>query len=178
MKRGYKKTIELDDNELPAAVNAETGELRVIKKRTNNIPEGKITFGIKEIGWRKSFDHSWDFLEEKLTDLELRVVAKLSRMAKMNTNSLEPLGDATTLIEIAETFSIDHRRTNKIFKKLFNLGVYAKFEIAEKNVAYTKFWILNPYLSFGGSLINSDIAELFKKTELTKEYYRRINEKK
>ena len=70
------------------------------------------------------------------------------------------------------------RKVDELGRIVIPREIRNKFEIAEKNVAYTKFWILNPYLSFGGSLINSDIAELFKKTELTKEYYRRINEKK
>ena len=177
MRKGYKKTIELDDNELPAAVNAETGELRVIKKRTNNIPEGKITFGKEETNWKKTFSDSWYFLKEKLTDLEIRITVELCLMAKMNNNSLEPLNDETTQLEIADIFKLDRRRAKIVFKKLYDLGVYARFEVAKENISYTKFWILNPYLSFGGSLIDSDIAELFKGTKLTNEYYKRLNMK-
>lgn len=97
-------------------------------------------------------------------------------MAKMNTNSLEPLNDSTTQIMIAQEFNIDHRKSKKIFDKLYNLGVYAKFDIAKVEVTYTKYWILNPYLSFGGKLVESDIANLFIGTQLTNEYYRRASQ--
>jgi len=169
----YKKEISFADNEIPAKINKETGELVLVESKKNNIPEGKRTFGVDEVGWRKSFDHSWDFLETVLSDLELRVVSKLCRMAKMNTNSLEPLDDATTQINIAEHFNIDHRKSKKLFEKLFDLGIYARFDVKKEEIPYTKYWILNPYLSFGGRLIQSDIAELFKGTKLTNEYYKR-----
>ncbi len=171
----YTQTIKLKDNELPAKVNVETGEVKEITHKKNNLPEGKEIFGKNEIGWRKSFDHSWDFLETVLTDMELRICLKLARMAKLNTNSLEPLSDETTQIEISKLFNMDRRRCDIVFKKLHNLGIYAKFDIVREDISYTKYWILNPYLSFGGKLINSDIANLFKGTKLTNEYYKRLN---
>lgn len=173
----YEKLLKLKHNEKAAKIDMETGEITEIPTRKNNIPEGKSTFGIDEKGWRKSFDYSWDFLETVLTDMELRVVQKLCRLAKMNTNSLEPLNDETTQVEIASCFKLDHRKTKKLFKKLHVLGVYAKFDVVYEHIPYTKYWILNPYLSFGGKLINSDIAELFIGTKLTNEYYKRLMEK-
>ena len=171
--KGYTQEVPLAHNETAAAINMETGEIRPISKRPNNIPAGKSAWGIEEKGWRKSFDYSWDFLEEVLTDLELRVVLKLARMAKLNTNSLEPLSDETTQVEISAYFKIDHRNSKKLFTKLHQLGVFGKFDVVKENLAYTKYWVLNPYLSFGGKLIDTDIAKLFEGTALTNEYYRR-----
>lgn len=139
------------------------------------VQDNSRVFGVEEVGWRKSFDHSWDFLDTVLTDLELRVVSKLCRLAKMNTNSLEPLNDETTQVEIAKTFNLDHRKTKKLFQKLHQLGVYAKFDVVYEHIPYTKYWVLNPYLSFGGKLIQSDIANLFIGTKLTNEYFKRLN---
>ena len=99
----------------------------------------------------------------------------MCRMAQMNTNSLQPLNDATTAMELAECFKLDRRRTKKTFEKLFNLGIYGKFSVVDENIAFTKYWVLNPYLSFGGKIIDSSIARLFKGTRLTKEYYKRQN---
>ena len=172
----YERTIKLLHEEVPAKLNKETGEFIILENLVNNIPENKKLFGKKEVGWRKSFDYSWEFLDEVLTDLELRVTQKLCRMAKMNTNSLEPLNDNTTQIMIAQEFNIDHRKSKKIFDKLYNLGIYAKFDIAKVDVSYTKYWILNPYLSFGGKLVESDIANLFIGTQLTNEYYKRASQ--
>jgi hypothetical protein len=50
------------------------------------------------------------------------------------------------------------------------LGVYGKFEIVDMKKGYTKYWLFNPYLSFSGKLINSDIAELFSGTRIASAY--------
>jgi hypothetical protein len=177
-KDTYKQEFNLPHNCSPAMINKETGLTTEISVKPNNIPEGKSTWGIEEKGWRKSFDYSWDFLEEVLTDLELRVVLKLARMAKLNTNSLEPLSDEITQVEISAYFKIDHRNSKKLFTKLHQLGVFGKFDVVKENFAYTKYWVLNPYLSFGGKLIDTDIAKLFEGTALTNEYYRRAQKSK
>src|SRR5574343_271116 len=169
----YNQTIKLKHNEKPAKVNIETGEVVEIDTRKNNIPQGKQLFGKEEIGWSKSFNASWEFLDEVLTDLEFRVVNRLCRMAKANTNSLEPLDDETTSVELSEYFKIDRRKSKKLFKKLYELGVYGRFSVKKEDIPYTNYWVLNPYLTFQGSTIQSDIASLFKGTRLTNEYYKR-----
>lgn len=169
----YNQTIKLKHNEKPAKVNIETGEVVEIATRKNNIPQGKQLFGKEEIGWSKSFNASWEFLDEVLTDLEFRVVNRLCRMAKANTNSLEPLDDETTSVELSEYFKIDRRKSKKLFKKLYELGVYGRFSVKKEDIPYTNYWVLNPYLTFQGSTIQSDIASLFKGTRLTNEYYKR-----
>lgn len=171
----YEQTVKLPHNKKLASVDMETGEVIEIPVRKNNIPEGKEFFGKEEKGWRKSFDHSWEFLEEVLTDLELRVVQKLCRLAEMNTNSLKPLNDDTAINTIAEEFNVGRNKVTPMFKKFFKLGIYAKFEAYKPDVPYTKYWLLNPYLSFGGKLIDSDIAKLFAGTILEKEYSRRAS---
>lgn len=174
----YEQTLKLKNDEIGLKLNVLTGEIKEVSNKPNNIPKDKQFFGREETGWRKSFDYSWEFLEEVLSDLELRVVQKLCRLAEMNTNSLKPLNDETTQVEIAKTFNIDHRKSKRMFKKLHELGIYAKFDIVYEHIPYTKFWVLNPYLSFGGKLIKSDISELFKGTKLTNEYYKRLESRK
>lgn len=169
----YKQTIELANNESLAKVNNETGEVTTVKKKLNNLPEGKEVFEPEGI-FRKDYTKTWEYLDKTLTPLEFKVVAKLCRMAKMNTNSLEPLNDETTALKLSEEFNIDHRTSKKLFKKLFELGVYAKFEAFKPDVPYTKYWILNPYLSFSGKIINSDIKLLFTGTVLEKVYNNRL----
>jgi hypothetical protein len=171
----YKKEVKLKHNERAAKVNIETGELIEIKEYKNNLPKEKRTFGIIEKKWRKSFDPSWDFLDEVLTDLEHRVVSRMCRMALINSNSLQPLNDETAAIELSAIFKIDHRKAKKMFNKFLQLGIYGKFEVVKENQPYTKYWILNPYLVFSGRLINSDIATLFEGTRLTNEYFKRMH---
>lgn len=169
----YKTEFKLEQDEIPAKVNTRTGETKLINTRSNNIPNGKEVFEPDGI-FRKDYTKSWEFLDKVLTPLEFKVVAKLCRMAKMNTNSLEPLSDDTTMVFIAEHFNIGKNKVAPLFKKLFQLGVYARFEAYKPDVPYTKYWILNPYLSFSGKIIHSDIAKLFIGTIIEKEYNKSV----
>ena len=171
----YTKELRLAHHELPAKYDLKTEKYTKLGNRPNNLPEGKALFGVEEVGWTKHFNASWEFLDEVLTDLEFKIVNRMCRMAKMNTNSLQPLDDSTTIIELSETFGLDRRRTKKTFDKLFNLGIYGKFEVVDEDKGYTKYWVLNPYLSFSVKLIDEGITTLFEGTRLTKEY--RIRQK-
>ncbi len=166
----YKQTIELNNNESLAKVNNETGEVISVKKKLNNLPEGKEIFEPEGI-FRKDYTKSWKFLKSKLTAFEFSVAFELALLAKANTNSLEPLSDSTTVNQLVEKFNISRNKVKPLFDKLFKLGVYAKFEVYDVTKPYTKYWILNPYLSFSGKLINSDIARLSSGTKITLFYY-------
>ena len=72
-------------------------------------------------------------------------------LAKANTNSLEPLNDTSTIPELMEFLQVSKNKVNPILKKLFNLGVYGKFEFVDAEKGYTKYWLLNPYLSFSNT---------------------------
>ena len=169
----YTQEIKLKHNEIAATIDVETGEVKSLMKRPNNIPDGKEIFEPDGL-FKKDYTITWEFLDKVLTPLEFKVVAKLCRMAKMNTNSLEPLSDETTAQKLSEEFNIDRRVSNKLFFFFFELGVYAKFEAFKPDIPYTKYWILNPYLSFSGKIINSDIRHLFYGTVLEKVYNNRI----
>jgi hypothetical protein len=165
----YRQEIGLKHNESAAAINLETGEVRPISKKPNNIPAGKEIFEPNAL-FQKSYTKSWKFLKSKLTDFEFSVAFELALMAKANTNSLEPLNDETTVYQLVDRFSISRNKVKPLFKKLFELGVYGKFEVYDKTKPYTKYWVLNPYLSFSGSLISSDISRLFSGTEIALNY--------
>lgn len=176
-KAKYETKLQLYAHELPAKVNAFTGETTILgaAHRSNNIPEGKEIFEPDGI-FRKDYTKSWEFLDRALSPLEFKVVAKLCRMAKMNTNSLEPLNDDTTIAVIAKEFKIGRNKVSPLFNKLFKLGVYAKFEAYKPDVPYTRYWILNPYLSFSGKIISSDIAKLFIGTTIEIEYNKTVKD--
>lgn len=164
-------TIRLQDDEIPAKVNKRTSEITEVNSRPNNIPDGKEVFEAGGI-FLKTYTKSWRFLQSKLTPFEFKVAFQLAMMAKANTNSLEPLNDDTTVNQLADILNVSRNKVTPILNKLFKLGVYAKFEVVKPDVPYTKYWILNPYLSFSGKLIYSDIADLFKGTTIELEYSR------
>jgi len=161
----YEKTIKLRENEVAAKLNIETGEVSEIPVSRNNIPSGKILFNPNAY-FNKMYPKSWNYLKSKLSPFEFNVAFELALMAKANTNSLEPLSDDVTINQLTERFCISRNKVKPLFTKLFKLGVYGKFEIYDTTKPYTKYWILNPYLCFTGKLIHSDIANLFKGTDI------------
>ena len=165
----YKKTITLDHEELPAKVNVLTGEVKVVESRPNNIPEGKEIFEQSGI-FKKDYTNSWRFLQNNLSTLEYKVAHTLAMMARANTNSLEPLNDSSTLSELTSILNVSINKVRPILKKLFELGVYGKFEVAIPEKGYTKYWIFNPYLSFSGKIIDSSVAKLFQGTHCEKAF--------
>ena len=166
----YIQEVKLQDNEKIIKVNSETGEVTTIPKRINNIPIGKEIFEPDAI-FRKDYTNSWKFLKRTLTPIEYKAAHTLAIMAKANTNSLEPLNDDTTIPELMEVLSVSKNIVKPILAKLWDLGVYGRFEVKQVDKPYTKHWIFNPYLSFSGRLIHSDIARLFLGTHCTKAFY-------
>ena len=163
-----KKTISLKHNELPAKVDTETGELTIIE-HINNIPNDKEVFEPSAL-FGKYYQNSWAFLIKYLTSFELGIVAAMCHMADMNTNSLKPLDENATITVLTEYFDISEKKVKSTFKKLFDIGVYGRFEVADATKDYTKYWILNPYLCFRGKIIDSKIKNLFSGTHIAKSF--------
>ena len=173
-KKAYEVKIGLNHDEKAVIVNTATGEMSYVKNTKNNIPPGKEVFEPKAF-FKKDYTKSWQFLRDNLSNIEFAAAFSLALKAKANTNSLQPIGDETTFAELTEVLGVSINVVNRVVKKLFKLGVYGRFEVQDKNKPYTKFWVLNPYLSFSGKLINSDIAELFRGTEIAIHFHSRDN---
>lgn len=165
----YTRTFKLKDNEIPAKIDLETGEIIEVRNIFNNMPAGKEHWMQNE-KFCKMFSYSWKYLTLKLNSDELKVLVIMTLMAQSGTNSLIPLNDEVSLVRLQEMFGIDRHRIQKILKKLFELGVYARFEVSKIDEPYKKYWILNPYVSFKGRLISSGIVELFYGTEVEAAY--------
>lgn len=135
----------------------------------SNLPIGKEVW-LPGAEFQKRYPQSWKWLRQNTTDLEYRAAVALSEMAKAYTNSLEPLNDATIIPDLVQILGIGKNMIPITLHKLWKLGVYAKFEVYDKSKPYTKYWILNPFLSYNGSLIDSDIARLFKGTYIAMAY--------
>lgn len=169
-KQRYKREVSLYHNETLMAVDSETGEIRDIVHRKNNIPDDSMVFENKAI-FRKDYPNTWFFLKGVLTPIEYKAAHTLAMMAKANTNSLEPLSDESTLKELMSVLDMSINKVKPIMNKLFDLGVYGKFEVYKPERPYTKNWIFNPYLSFAGKIIKSDIAKLFIGTHCEKAFH-------
>lgn len=169
MKQDYKTEFRLNHNELPATINLNTGEVKELHKRPNNIPRGKEVFEEKG-DFKKDYTKSWKYLKGVLTPIEYSAAHTLALMAKMNTNSLEPISDDTPHIQLEQDLGLSKNMVKKVLERLFHYGVYGRFDVSDPKKPYTKFWIVNPYLSFSGKLIDSDIKNLFDGTRIARAY--------
>lgn len=169
--RDHKDEMKISHEESLAAINKETGEIRYKETEKNkSLPEGKMVFE-EDAVFKKTYTISWQYLKENFSPLEFRAAFSLAMLAKANSNSLEPLSDETTYIELSQILGVSKNRVDVVLKKLFEYGVYGRFDVNDKAKGRTKFWILNPYLSFSGRVIVSDIADLFRGTMIALNYF-------
>ena len=168
-KSMYSKEVKLHHNEEVMFVNIETGELREAPKKINNIPRGSNVFESKAL-FKKDYQNTWFFLKGVLTPIEYKAAHTLTMMAKSNTGSLEPISDESTIRQLMEVLDVSKNKVKPIMDRLFEFGVYGKFEAYKPERPYTKYWIINPYLSFSGKIIKSDIQELFEGTHCEKAF--------
>jgi hypothetical protein len=170
----YKRTITLEDNQSPAKVNRETGEIEELRNIFNSIPDDKELW-LKSHTFSKMFTHSWKFLAKKLNSDELKVLVIMVTMAKIGTNSMPPLNDSVSMSRLEEHFGVSRKKMPKILDNLYRIGCYGKFKVATVEEPYKQYWILNPYISFKGRLIPKDIARLFNGTMVEIEFVKSYN---
>lgn len=163
-KTKYTREIHLKYNEIPAKVNIETGELTELVDKDSIKTNPEMETFTTEFLFQRTNTEAWKLLRTQTTDTEFRIAFELALRAKAFTNSLQPLDDNTTTVELAEEFGIRRQDANKLFKKLFDLGVYGRFEVTEQDKAFKKYWVFNPYLAFNGRAINTNTKNLFSNT--------------
>ena len=169
----YRPNLLLKDNEIPAAINADTGEMREVKRgrpRNPNVESVEST-----LRFTRQYVKSWQWLRANVSSIAYLVAQDMALMAKPITNSLEPLNGETTIAELATRFQVDRRKVKSVLEELFQAGVYAGFEVYEAERKHTKYWVLNPELSFSGAVRDVSIMPLFRNTRLSKAMRRDIN---
>ena len=166
----YEQTIKLQHNEIAAKVNLETGELQEVKKRPNNIPQGKEKFNYDQ-AFIKSYEKSWEFLVNNLKKHELMVAVLMSTMTEYSTNSLAPLDDTVQMNHLSEKFGIGINQVKSTFKRLMDVGVYASFRYGHYKRGIVTEWVFNPFISFKGKLVDSDLKNLFLNTPVAQHFF-------
>jgi hypothetical protein len=168
-KYDYQVLLNLNHDELAAKINNETGEIIPYVKQPNNIPSNKIVFEPSAM-FSKTYNNTWNFITNEFSHIEVVATINLILISKMNTNSLIPLTDKTTIKELSVILKISINRVTKVINKLFEYGVFGRFEVVKPNVEYTKYWILNPFLGFRGKIIDVEIIHLFEGTHIHKAF--------
>lgn len=168
MKGDYKVELSLAHHEAPGKKNMETGEFTLLnQKRFYKKDPNKVIFE-PDLQFRKDFTDGWKYLMKVLNPEEFRAAYAMALLAKANTNSLEPLNDDTTYVELAKTLNVGKNRIKVVVQKLFEEGVFGKFEIVNRDKNYKRFWVFNPYLSFTGKYIESQVPDLFMDTTIAR----------
>lgn len=162
---GYERTIKLSDNEGLMVVNKETGEVRSLPNKFNNIPKGKDLH--KYTDFSKVNSRAISFLEGVLSNEELGILFKMIRRADYGSNAMLPLNSDYSYRELSEEFGIGRHKVRGMFKKLFDLGVYAQVNVA--NGINSEYWTLSPYISWRGRFIDRAISVYFSDTIIARQ---------
>ena len=118
----------------------------------------------------KRYPNSWRFLERELSDIEFKVTIALSLLATRGTNEIEALEKTITAKKLSELFGVSRDLINPILEKLLNYGVYMNVTVHHEDKVFTGH-LLNPFLSFSGRLLHSNVIGLFKPTAVGKAFY-------
>jgi hypothetical protein len=162
----YNTTLRLNDNEVPARLDKETGEVLKVDDfvKKNNIPDGKERVIYHDFSCVNTLTQK--VCIEIFSNEELGVIYKMIAISDFNSNTLVPLNDESSYRFLSENFGIPRRKVEQIFKKLFDWGVYAHVRVA--NGELSEYWVLNPFLSYKGKLMDSSLSTFFAQTKLSK----------
>jgi hypothetical protein len=157
--------LRLLECEVLGVIDKDSGEVREIKKRMNNLPDGKSplvydSFSIFNTGGSAK-------LLPFFSNVELGVIMRMVIKSEYGTNSLRPFNDESGVREIADEFGISKSSVGKIFQKLFQFGVYLQLKVGEVDGA-KEYWVLNPNISWKGRLRQDSLFAHFANTLVTK----------
>jgi DNA-binding transcriptional MocR family regulator len=112
------------------------------------------------------------YLADHLSGVELKIAVMMASMTEFGTNSLAPLDNNISYELLADKFSISKSTVKKAFDNLFEVGVYASFKYCHFERGPVEEWVFNPFISFRGKLIDSDLKNLFLNTRVAKHFLR------
>lgn len=164
-KRIFKK--ELEDNEIGAIIDQETGEVKIDGRQTNRPNTGYRrerlnykSFGILNVEASK-------VISDRFTHIEKSIIMRMISMARIANNSLSPLNDETSERELSETFGCSRPAVRKALDNLFSWGVYLQISVSEYGDE-NEYWVLNPYIMWRGKVKDDSIFSHFENTDLTR----------
>jgi hypothetical protein len=160
-----KVELGLNHDEIPAAVNKESGEIRLVHRPKNNLPKDKTKLDYDEFGML-NLDVTRR-LKKYFNQTEIYVIFEMINRAEFGTNSLRPLNDDLSARQLAEEFSVNKNKIMSVLSKLFEMGVYAQFKVSE-NATAKEYWILNPYIFWRGRIKTDSIFKYFAQTDIAK----------
>lgn len=158
-------------NQRPAIYDIESKSFEKVRlprwyEKSGVTPSCKV-YWRPEKSYKRRFEGGWLYLHKVLSPTQFKVASYMEMKASPFTNSLEPLSDKTSIRELAKEFGVGVNTVKSTFNKLFEVGVYGRFEVGDAG-SKVSYWIFNPFLSFNGDKIDYSIVSLFKNTAIGK----------
>jgi hypothetical protein len=72
------------------------------------------------------------------------------------------------MVKLGKYFNMSDKSIKKVLDKLFQEGVYGKWEVVNADYVHTKYWAFNPYLGYNGSGVHYMTKNLFSHTMIAK----------
>ena len=165
-KKDYTRLISLNNNELLAIINIETGEIHIENTNKRNLKEEKSKLDYEDFSIvnNKAIKKIIEF--DLLENDEIGILYHMISLTEFNTNSLKLLNNHTTNIELCEQFKIGKNRISKVFGKLYKLGIFLSYRVYENE--NKEYWVLNLNISWRGRIKNDILFEFFKNTLISK----------
>lgn len=161
----YTREVKLKHDEIAASINIETGEIKELSRRPNNLPDGKSKLDYSNFSIINN--EMLRVLFNECSALEIKVILHMVYMSEFATNSLKPLSDETSYRELSKIFNIDDKTVKNLLTRLKYLGVYLQLNITEVDGA-KEYWVLNPYISWKGKLKSDSLFITFANTRIVK----------
>jgi len=163
-----EKTVKLHDDEIAAKINLRTGELIEMPEHKDNkihtwLPNAKF------VKHYKTFDSTVSELMSRgvWKPLHSQIVLRMMARCKPNTNSLEPLSEKMSMRELGREFGLNYESVPKVLYELFSMGIYGKWDVADMDLYFKQFWVLNPYVATWGHGLHDDTKTKFDNTPWT-----------
>lgn len=118
----YTRNLKLKDHEIPAKINLETGEITKVRNMFNSFPEGKELW-LKDEKFSKTFTYSWKFLAKNLSSDEIKVLVVMTLLAQPGTNSMPPLNEEVSMLQMEEYFGVS-RKSYLRYLKIYLMLVF------------------------------------------------------
>jgi hypothetical protein len=162
----YTQELKLKHNEVAAKIDKETGEIKEVNKRPNNFPKGTGVHVMEDF-FKMNTSLVLRLKGTKILSMEeIGIITYMAAVSEFNTNSLKPLNNDTTVLELVDIFGIGKNRVNKVLDRLYRLGVYLQIKIYENSDK--EYWVLNPNISWKGRTIKDSMFSHFKNTTISK----------
>jgi hypothetical protein len=152
----YNKTIKLQDNEIAAKINTETGILTTIKAFTNQQTD------VVCLNYENYFSLNVTVLE-RLTESKLLsrtdkgYILDMCTMLKTEYNALYTNNNIPhTITTLSSTLELHYDKMRKLLKRLVKIGILGRLVTADREL-----FVMNPFIARKRKFVSKEVSKIF-----------------